>query len=136
MIMAIIFNVLVPYCCLGLMLVSWFTTRARGWLVTAACLLVKWCHFHQYSATLNNISLAFEIVIPGVLPDGLWLENVVGIGGLTTITAIMFAIVLAEVLLWTYAHSPARNADTEAQSKMPWARASVCSAAFALAKIF
>ena len=33
-----------------------------------------------------------------------WLESVVGTGGLLTVAAIIISIVLAEVLLWTYAH--------------------------------
>jgi hypothetical protein len=122
MFLAIAFNVAIPYFALTCMILSWFGKTGRGWLVTFVCLIIKWCNFHQYSATLNGISTAFEITIPAVLDDGLWLESTVGTGGLLTVAAILLAFILAEVLLWTYAHSPASDADSDEGPTTPWAR--------------
>lgn len=104
--LAVFFNVIVLYVCLVIMVFCWFSPWRRGALVTVVCLLAKWCAFHQYSNIINGISLAFELVIPILAPNGIWLEVVAGLGVVYQTLGLLFTVSLVEVLLYTYAHTP------------------------------
>ena len=127
--MAVFFNVVILYVCLTLMVFSWFSSWRRGALVTTVCLSAKWCAFHQYSNVINAVSLAFELVVPIVAPNGIWLEAVAGNGVVYQTLGLLITVSLVEVLLYTYAHSPrgaerqydsASDADFDAKMN-PWA---------------
>lgn len=106
--LAVFFNVIILYVCLVIMVFCWFSPWRRGALVTAVCLTCKWCAFHQYSNLVNAISLAFELIVPIIAPNGIWLEAVAGLGVVYQTLGLLFTISLVEVLLYTYAHTPRR----------------------------
>ena len=118
--LAIIFNVVILYICLALMLFSWFSSWRRGAIVTVVSLLVKWSAFHQYSNIISAISLAFEIRVPLVAMEGTWLEAVAGNGVLYTTLGLILSVSLAEVLLYTYAHGPRARTGEEQADGHPW----------------